>query len=198
MINSEIQSVATRGDSDKPLMEGAKGITATLMSKVFSSQAQGTLLAYPQLAYSEGSGRMTLATLVETYGRASIVSALQLAIMDIAQFVGGSPEPQTIVSVAGQCAGLIVSDFPGIKPSEVSLFCARFKRGDYGECYKFTGQAIMTAWGKFKKDRDQERFALWRAEQSEKTRRMLEDPAVVTDPAKIEEIAARVAGGAHG
>lgn len=190
MNNSEIQSVGTR-----PLQEGARGITATLMNRVFSPSAQGDLLKFPMLAYSEKSGRWTLAELITEYGRPSIVSAIQMAIMDLAVFVGGCPEPQTIATVAGQCAGILASDYYGYKPAEISLFCARFKRGDYGECLKFTGSAIMAAWKKFVSERNYERYQVYRRQQSEEARALLDSCEVCTDPDEIDRILGRTANG---
>lgn len=167
---------------------GKSGIADTLAVRVFSPWAQAMLLQYPRLAYDEKSGVMTLAKLVEVYGRPAIVVAIQAAIVDLARFVGGSPEPQTIMEVAGQCAGIMISDFCGYKPSEISLFCARFKRGDYGEQFKFTGSAIMTAWRQFTKERNEERYRLAKEEERRKTNEALNSPDVITDPERISVI----------
>lgn len=131
---------------------------------------------------------MTISQLVEIYGRASVVMSLQAALIDVARFMGGSAEPQTIAEVAGQCAGIVCSDFHGLKPSEVSLFCARVKRGDYGREFAFTGAAVMSAFRKFKRERDEERYRLQRQEESERMRRDLNSPDVVTDPDALERI----------
>lgn len=179
-------SAATSGPSQ--LAPQSASLVATLGNRVFSPLAQSQLLQFPSLAYSDRSGRRTIRQLVETYGRAAVIMSLQAALVDVARFMGGSAEPQTIAEVAGQCAGIICSDYYGLKPSEVSLFCARIKRGDYGREFAFTGAGVMSAFRKFKRERDEERYRLQRQEESERMRQALNSPAVVTDPDALERI----------
>lgn len=166
----------------------------TLYNRLFAPARQSALVASPTLAYSPKSGRYSLAQLEGLYGREAVILSIQTALLDLAQFVGGSPEPQTIAPTCAQVASLLVTDFGGFKPSEVSLFIGRFKRGDYGECHKFTGQAVTRAWGKFHKERNEERYAAYRREMAERSRAALNDPRVVTDPAELERITSAIIG----
>lgn len=173
----------------------ADGLTLieTLSNRVFSPKAQADLLRFPQLAYLPQSGKKSLDELVYDYGRAPVVTALQGAILDLARFMGGTAEPATLMEVAGQCAGIIVSNYSGLKPSEVSLFIAKVKRGDFGREYAFSGSAVMSAFRQFKQWRDREKYELLKQEAAQKSKEELRNPYVVTDPDILEGISGRLA-----
>lgn len=191
-------SLPTRGvtSSDLRAMDNpvalSSPIVATLTERVFSPLAQSQLLEFAGLAYHPNSGRKTIKELIDDYGRTPIVAVLQMAILDLARFQGGTAEPQHLMEVTGQCAGLLVSDYHGYKPAEVSYFIARVKRGDYGEQMHFTGAAFMTAWKKFTADRNEERYRFTQEEARRKTRAALSDPANVTDKERLDALTARI------
>lgn len=184
---SSCDSRATTGEvvAARPQMT----IGETLASRVFSPKAQGAFLSEPAMAYDERGGRMNLAQLAENYGRKAIGEALQAAFMDLAVFCGGSREPAALMPVAKEIAQLILSNFYGFKPSEVALFIARVKRGDFADVVTFSGVAIMRAWKLFHAQRNEERYAIERARRNSEMRKALTRPDIVTDPRRLEEIA---------
>ena len=84
----------------------------------------------------------TLRRYAETHGTANVRVWLAVQLRDLCKFAGVKKmEP----SVIDQAADTIAAQYPGLKLTELMVFCQLFKAGHYGHMYGVFDPLVLTA-----------------------------------------------------
>lgn len=75
----------------------------------------------------------TLKTLAETYGQGGAESWLMVQLSDLSEFCG-TKEKMSAKQVE-ELSRVVCSQFPGLKASEIMLFCLQYKSGKFGRFF---------------------------------------------------------------